>query len=68
MKFRLEVDGNYFEYERRPMRSSRFRALCSLLAAGIYAGMVVGVTSICGLPGLVVAALATLIVFAVDSI
>lgn len=61
MKIRLEVDGKVFEYERRPMKAERFRALCKLAAAGIYAGMVAAVASICGFPGLAVVAVATLL-------
>lgn len=48
MKIRLERDGTVFEYERQPMKESRFRALCALAAAGVYAGLVIGVTALCG--------------------
>lgn len=61
MKLHLEVDGKVFDFDRRPMRSGRFRALCKLAAAGIYAGMVAAVASICGFPGLVVVAVVTLL-------
>lgn len=61
MKIHLEVDGKVFEFDRRPMRSSRFRALCKLAAAGIYAGMVAAVASICGFPGLAVVAVVTVL-------
>lgn len=61
MKLHLEVDGKVFEYERQPMRSSRFRALCKLAAAGIYAGMVAAVAQICGIPGLGLVAVVTIL-------
>ncbi len=59
MKLHLGVDGKVFEYERRPMRSSRFRAICGLFSAGIYAGMVATVASICGMPGVIAVAVVT---------
>lgn len=61
MKLHLEVDGKIFEYEKKPMRASRFRALCMLFSAGIYAGMVIGVASICGLPGVITVAIVTVL-------
>lgn len=56
MRLRVEIDGRLLEYETRPMRASRFRAICNLCAAGIYALMVVKVASICGLAGVSVVA------------
>lgn len=62
MKIRIEHDGDVFEFERRPMRRSRFRALCALAAATLYAGMVIAVTALCGLPGLIAVAVVTLFI------
>lgn len=53
MKIRVEADGRVFEYERRPMRRSRFRALCVIAIAAIYAGALITVAALCGVPGLV---------------
>ncbi len=38
MRIRLEHNGTIFEYERRPMPERRFKALCTLAAAWVYAG------------------------------
>lgn len=38
MKIRLERGGTVFEYERQPMKESRFRVLCALAGAGVYSG------------------------------
>lgn len=62
MKVHLEVDGKVFDFERRPMRTERFRAICKLFAAGIYAGMVAAVASICGVVGLFVVGAVTFFV------
>lgn len=62
MKIRLERNGTVFEFERQPMKEGRFRALCLLAAAGLYAGMVAAITALCGLPGLGVAGVVTLFV------
>ena len=56
MRLHVEYKGRVCDYETRPMRSSRFRALCRLAAAGIFSGMVVGVASSCGLAGVAVVA------------
>lgn len=58
MKFHLEVDGKVFEFD---MRASWFRAICKLFAAGIYAGMVAKVAMVCGIPGLIVVAVITVL-------
>lgn len=65
MKLKLELDGKVLEYEQRPMRSSRFRALCALAAAGFYCGMVAAVANACGLPGLAVVGIATFLCTAI---
>ena len=53
MKIRIERDDGVFEYERRPMRRARFRALCAIAVAAIYAGALITVAALCGVPGLV---------------
>ncbi len=62
MKIHVEHNGTVFEFESRPMKEGRFRALCLLAAAGVYAGMVAAITALCGLPGLGVAGVVTLFV------
>lgn len=62
MKIRLERGGTVFEYERQPMKESRFRVLCALAAAGVYAGLVIGVTTLCAAPGLFLVVFGTLVV------
>lgn len=62
MKIRLERGGVTFEYERQPMKESRFRVLCALAAAGVYAGLVIGVTVLCGGFGLLLALFGTALV------
>lgn len=62
MKIRFERNGNVLEYECQPMKEGRFRALCALMAAGVYAGMVAAVAALCGLPGLVVVGVVTFLV------
>lgn len=64
MKIRLERCGVIFEYERKPMDESRFRALCLLIASGIYTGMVSAVAALCGGWGLVIIAVVTFLVIA----
>lgn len=66
MKIRLERDGVTFEFERQPLPEARFKAVCGLSAAGIYAGMVVGVAALCGLPGVITVAVATAVVAALS--
>lgn len=62
MKIRLERGGVTFEYERQPMKESRFRVLCAFAAAGVYAGLVIGVTALCGSFGLLLALFGTALV------
>lgn len=59
MRLHLELDGKVLEYTHRPMRSSRFRALCWLAAVGFYCGMVSTVANACGIPGLIVVGVVT---------
>lgn len=51
---RLELDRP----QRPPMSNSRFRAICGLVAAALAVTLVLGVAALCGLPGLIVTALA----------
>lgn len=67
MRIRLEHNGTVFEYERRPMPEGRFKALCVLAAAGVYAGMVWAVAALCGGFGVLMVAAVTLIVVMIAS-
>ncbi len=67
MRIRLEHNGTVFEYERRPMPEGRFKALCALAAAGVYAGMVWAVTALCGGWGVLMVAAVTLFVVMIAS-
>ena len=62
MRIRLEHNGTVFEFERRPMPEGRFKALCVLAAAGVYAGMVWAVAALCDVPGLVTVLAGTVVV------
>lgn len=59
MKIHFEKGGVVFEWEQKPMKEGRFRVLCLLAAATIYAGMVGVVTALCGIFGLGVVMLTT---------
>lgn len=65
MKIRFERNGTVFEYEHQPMKEGRFRALCALAGAAVYAGLVIGVAALCGGSGLLLALLGTVFVAAV---
>ena len=67
MKIRLEHNGTVFEFERRPMPEGRFKALCVLAAAGVYAGMVWAVAALCGGWGVLMVAVVTLFVVMIAS-
>lgn len=60
MRIRLEHDGTVFEFERKPMPEWRFKALCAIVAAGVYAGMVAAVAALCGGFGLLLAMIGTM--------
>lgn len=62
MRIRLEHNGTVFEFERKSIPKGRFRALCALAAAGVYAGMVAAITALCGVPGLVIVLIGTVVV------
>lgn len=55
MKVRLEVDGKVLEYERRPMRTERFRALCRLGMASILGAVFLTALKMVGVPALIAA-------------
>lgn len=48
MKIRFERNGVVFEYERKPMPQERFKAVCAIAGAAVYAGLVIGVAALCG--------------------
>ena len=60
MKIRFEHNGTVFEFERQPLPESRFKAVCAIVAAGIYVGMVTAVTALCGIAGIAIVAFVTL--------
>lgn len=68
MKILFSYNGVKLEYERKPMAEDRFRALCLLGACGMYAGLVLGVVTLCGETGALLAAGATVIVAAFASL
>lgn len=67
MRIKLDLHGVRFEYEKAPMPERRFRAVC-LLAAGMYVGMMVGITSLCGVFGVVAVAVVTLLIAGISNI
>lgn len=66
MRIHLEHNGTVFEYERHPLPERRFRAICGLVAAGVYAGMVATVAALCGGCGLLAVVIATVLVVMVS--
>ena len=68
MRIRLEHNGTVFEFERKPMPEGRFRALCAIVAAGLYAGMVAAVTALCGIWAVVVIMVVTVLMFGITNI
>lgn len=61
MRIRFEHNGTAFEFERRPMPEHRFKALCLLAAGGMYSGIAIGVAQLCGVFGLLILAIATVL-------
>lgn len=62
MKVTVEkhADGGFtVGIDRPPLPEDRFKALCALAAAGVYAGMVIGVAALCGISGVVAVGIAT---------
>ena len=64
MRIRLEFLDTAFELDRPPMPEGRFKALCSLIAGGLYVALVGVVTAMCGLVGVIVVGIITLFVVA----
>lgn len=62
MKIRFERNGTVFEYEYQPMKEGRFRALCAIVGAAVYAGLVIGIAALCGGFGLLLALFGTVLV------
>lgn len=54
MKIRLERSDTALEVEKEPMPEGRFRALCAVAVAGVYAGLAIGIAALCGIWGVVV--------------
>lgn len=48
MKIRFERGDTTFEVEKDPMPPERFKAVCALAGAAVYAGLVIGVAALCG--------------------
>lgn len=65
MKIRFERGDTAFEVEKDPMPPERFKAFYALAGAGVYAGMVIGVAALCGVFGVLLALLGTVLVAAV---
>ena len=61
MRIRLEHNGTVFKYERQPLPEGRFKALCALVAAGAYLGIVAAVATLCGVFGLLIVAVGTVL-------
>lgn len=63
MKIRIDKrnDGFTVHIDRPPLPEDRFKAVCAVSAAGIYAGMVIGVAALCGPEGLFFAAVLTIV-------
>lgn len=55
-------DGFTVHIDRPPLPDGRFKAVCALAAAGIYAGMVVSVAVLCGGSGLLLVLFGTVLV------
>lgn len=48
MKIRFERGDTAFEVEKDPMPPERFKTVCALAGAAVYAGLVIGVAALCG--------------------
>lgn len=58
-------DGFTVHIDRPPMKEARFRALCALTAAAVYAGIAIAAAALCGLPGLIAVGFVTVLLAAV---
>ena len=57
------ADGSFVvDITRQPLQEGRFKAACALAAAVVYAGLVIAVAALCGVPGVAVVGIATAIV------
>lgn len=54
-------DGFTVHIDRPSLPEGRFKAVCALAAAGVYASMVIGVAALCGPEGLFFAAVLTIV-------
>lgn len=66
MKLHFERDGTVFEYELKPMKEGRFRALCSIAGGCLYVWLTWVITSRCGLWGLIPLAFVTVVFIGLD--
>ena len=55
-------DGFTVHIDRLPLPEDRFKAVCSIAAAGVYAGLVIGVAALCGGSGLLLVLFGTVLV------
>jgi len=57
-------DGGGFtvSIDRPLLPERRFKAVCAIAAAGVYAGMVIAAAALCGLSGLIVVGVVTTII------
>lgn len=58
-------DGFTVHIDRPALKESRFRALCALAAAAVYAGIAIAAAALCGLPGLIAVGFVTVLLSAV---
>ena len=59
-------DGFMVHIDRPPMKEARFRALCALTAAAVYAGIAIAAAALCGLLGLIAVGFVTVLLVAVE--
>lgn len=63
MRIRVERNGTAFEFERTPMPESRFKAVCAVIGAALYVGMIWIVAELCGIFGVVAVVIVSLFAF-----
>ena len=64
MRIRVEHNGTAFEFERKPMDEGRFKAVCGIIGAALYVGMIWIVATLCGTFGVAAVAIASVFAFA----